>query len=94
MVNDMIASIPFHLGWSDGQGTYDFKTGGISAFVCGEAYSPVGKVVGALFISWPLFTVHCSDFTTNAQRRWVVGRLKYMSEIMGLSQASVLSHVC
>jgi hypothetical protein len=94
MINDMIASIPFHLGWSDGQGRDNFRTGGMSGFACGEDHNSAGKALGAYFLAWPLFTINCSDFTTDAQRRWVIGRLKYMSEIMGLNQASVLSHVC
>jgi hypothetical protein len=93
MINDMIASIPFHLGWSDGQGRGNFRTNGMSRFACGEDYTPAGKTLGAYFLVWPLFTINCSDFATDAQRRWVIGRMKYMSEIMGLSQASVLSHV-
>jgi hypothetical protein len=91
MINDMVASIPYHLGWIGEKGK--FRTGNHSGFACGDEDSGNAKVLGAYFLVWPLFTALCSDFATDAQRKYITGRLNFMAENLGLSQAAVLSHV-
>lgn len=91
MINDMVASIPFHLGWIGESG--QFRTDAHTGFACGEDGNGTAKVLGAYLMVWPLFTALCSDFTTDAQRKYITGRLNFMADSLGLSQAAVLSNV-
>lgn len=91
MINDTVASIPYHLGWIGESG--QFRTDAHTGFACGEDGNGRAKVLGAYLMVWPLFTALCSDFTTDAQRKYITGRLNFMADNLGLSQAAVLSNV-
>lgn len=95
MINEIIASIPYHLGWRGfgNEATSPHNTQDVSAFPCGNPSLETGKMLGAFFIVWPIFTVLCSDFTTDAQRKYILARMHYMSEVMGFNGAAVLTHV-
>lgn len=89
LVTDMIASVPFFLGWRVGQGG-NLKNGDFSGFEgWGESGPP--KAIGGFFVIWPLFSVSNTDFVSDSQRAWVKGRLMYISETLGLNHAKVLS---
>lgn len=92
MVNDMIASIPYFLGWRT-KDEYEPKMAGISSFACGDDAAGACKGLGAYFCIWPLFTASCSDFTTDGQRTWIKGRMRFIEQTMGINQAGTLSYV-
>jgi hypothetical protein len=96
LINDIVASIPYHLGWRGFTGSSEERltTGNISSFVCGQDDIGTGKSLGAYFLIWPVFTSIVSDFATDAQRKYIIGRMNYMTDIMGINGAGVLTHVC
>lgn len=88
MISDIIASVPFMFGWHlDAEGR--LKPGDPMS---GNDATGV-KALGGVYTIWPLLSVSCSDFTTDSQRLWVKGRFKFISEVMGLNQAKVVSCV-
>jgi hypothetical protein len=102
MVNDMVASIPYHLGWTSKEGLNGtnaaFGGSASDGFVCGafgpdESTRDMPRSLGAYVGVWPLFTVSSSDFTTDLQRIWIKGRLKHIAEHVGINQAGTLSGV-
>jgi len=95
MIDDIVASIPFHLGWRGFRNNSEdnLTTGNISNFVCGQNEIGTGKPLGAYFLIWPVFTSIVSDFATDAQRKYIIGRMKYMTDIMGINGAAVLTQV-
>ncbi|CZR57607.1 related to negative acting factor [Phialocephala subalpina] len=89
LVTDMIASVPFFLGWRVGQGG-NLKNGEFSGFESwGESGPP--KAIGGFFVIWALFSISNTDFVSDSQRAWSKGRLMYISETLGLNHAKVLS---
>jgi hypothetical protein len=92
MVADIIASVPFLLGWradSDGEA----KVGGLSGFTLGEENMTSSKALGGYFLMWPLFCAACSDYATDSQRQWIKGRMNRISDVMSLNQAKTISSV-
>lgn len=97
MLAKIISVIPFLLGWGfrdldgnkkvDTVDNGDFAVGG-GGFGTQKAHP---RALGGFFALWPLFTVACSDFADDSQRRWVTGRLRWITEEMGVNQAGVLS---
>jgi hypothetical protein len=47
----------------------------------------------ALFIIWPLFLVKISDFATEAQKRWIVARFRYIAFELGILEADAYAKV-
>lgn len=93
MITDICASIPFSLGWKLASGDNSVDVGIHAQYVCGDDGHDNSKGLGGYMAIWPLFTVSCSDFATDAQRKWVVGRLKYIADVMGIDQAKTFTHV-
>ncbi|TVY42684.1 White-opaque regulator [Lachnellula subtilissima] len=91
LITETIASIPFFLGWRVGQGGGGSPAGeqpnGAARFK--NFFSPSGAA--AFFAIWPLFSISTTDSITDLQRAWVKGRLVFISEVIGLSHAKVLS---
>ena len=58
------------------------------------AREEVMKGVAASFLMWPLFAASTSDFCTESQRVFLRGRLAYIRDEMGISQAEILMNVC
>jgi hypothetical protein len=91
IVTDILASVPYHLGWhidEDGSlvdGDLSGNTGGLE--------NGGTTALGGFLIMWPLFCVNSSDFTTDAQRKWVDGRMRIIHEVLGLNQAKVMGAV-
>jgi len=93
MVNDIIAAVPYHLGWtSNKEFTKEFGLAAGEGFACGGSQE-APRSLGAYVCVWPLFSTYCSDFTTDAQRHWAKGRLNYITDTMGINQAGTLSGV-
>ncbi|KAL3426144.1 negative acting factor [Phlyctema vagabunda] len=89
MISDIVASIPYHLGWRTDE--YGHLTpGDLSGFACGTDNITSPKALGGFFCIWPLFSTSCSDFTTDSQRKWIKGRLLFISETMGMNQAKTI----
>ncbi|KAL2184774.1 hypothetical protein L209DRAFT_755631 [Thermothelomyces heterothallicus CBS 203.75] len=87
IIPDIVASVPYHLGWNvNGK---RFRSPGLSAFACGEE-GPC-KALPALFLIWSLTCIKNHDFTTEEQRMWAKGRLKYIAEVVGLKYAHIVN---
>jgi len=96
MINNIVASVPYHLGWRGfrSHSGDEFKMSDIAGFPCGDNDLANGKTLGGYFMIWPLFTASCSDFITDAQRRFIVGRMKHMCDYMGLQGSGAIHPVC
>ena len=83
LIEDIIASVPTFLGNMPATG----RTPTI------ERENLGGKCALALFIMWPLFIVTISDHTTDEQRKWALGRLRFIADEEGIHQASFFTQV-
>jgi hypothetical protein len=91
LIEEIIASIPYYLG-------HETEDRSISAFTdsyfpCGSSSKIGGTGVTGIFAMWPIFAAIGSDFTTDSQRSWLRGRLKYIAETLGIHQAKMLLQV-
>ena len=89
-ITDILASVPYHLGWHNKRAQL-FKNGEPAGFACGEDHSMKG--LAGYFLTWPLGCVVIQDYLTDAQRRWVNGRLRYIADDLGVKYAHVLTQV-
>lgn len=92
LVTDIIASIPYHLGWRLGSNGTLTTPGDIGSPITSETFS-CPKALGGIFCLWPLFAINNSDYASDSQRNWAKGRLIWISENLGLKHAKVLSAV-
>lgn len=109
LLSDIIASVPFHLGWHRQhrdvvekhyrQQRHERRINGADepqpqppSFVCGDESDHKG--LAGYFLAWPLAKVNSQDYTSDAQRAWVVGRLRYIADDVGVRQAGILAGVC
>lgn len=90
-INDIISSVPYHLGWHLGRKDLIIQRQNLSGFACGSEGSPKG--LAGYFISWPLTLVYGQDYTTDAQRRWVLGRFRHIADVLGIQYTRILSAV-
>ncbi|KAF7860565.1 uncharacterized protein EAF02_010799 [Botrytis sinoallii] len=88
MIRDVIASVPNCLG--EIPTAMDIKIPSEHSFACGDERDAHAKGLSGLFILWPLFSVATSDFVSKSQRIWVLGRMKYAAEELGVSQGSTV----
>lgn len=121
IITDIIASVPFYLGWHQGHGRrpgsdsagHTRRTKGSPSatqqtdgdaeddsenertpslgFVCGDGSGLKG--LAGYFLAWPLTNINSQDYTTDNQRAWVIGRLKYISNELGVRYAGFLAEV-
>ncbi|GJC77758.1 white-opaque regulator 2 [Colletotrichum liriopes] len=89
-ISDIIASVPYHLGWHLKRPEL-LERANISGFACGLEESQKG--LPGYFLTWPLACLHGQDYTTDAQRAWVVGRLKFIGDELGVKYAHILSQM-
>lgn len=97
-ITDVIASVPYHLGWHLGKKHIleqqhkkaHLANGGAGAafFACGDE-SHVKSLAG-YFLTWPLICLISQDYTTDAQRAWIRGRLAYIGDELGVKYAHIL----
>jgi hypothetical protein len=93
LVTDIIASIPYHLGWRVGSnGSLTTPNDSMSGSGSNETFSSP-KALGGFFCLWPLFAVSNSDYSSDSQRNWAKGRLVWIAENLGIKHAKVLSSV-
>lgn len=89
VISEVIASAPYQLGWHpDGK---SLGHSGLSGFACGEENSH--KALPALFLIWSLTCVKNHDMSTDEQRAWVKGRLKFIADEVGLRYANIVNEV-
>ncbi len=89
IISDIIASVPYHLGWRrDGNA---LGKSGRSGFACGE--EGTRKALPALFLMWSLTCVKNHDISTDEQRAWAMGRLKFIADEVGLKYANIVNQV-
>ncbi|KAM3070104.1 hypothetical protein ACMFMG_003862 [Clarireedia jacksonii] len=88
MIRDIISSVPNCLGEIPRTMDDPAITVAGHGFACGEENTVRAKGLSGLFLMWPLFSVAVSDFATDAQKTWVMGRIKYVSEELGVVQGS------
>jgi hypothetical protein len=88
-ITDIVASVPYHLGCQiKGK---PLVSPGLSAFACGEE-GPC-KALPALFLVWTLTCVKNHDISTDEQRAWAKGRLKFIADDVGLKYANIVNEV-
>jgi hypothetical protein len=92
MVTDIIASVPFLLGWRVDEHGH-LKSGDLSGFTSGQEDITSSKALGGFFLTWPLFCAVCSDYATDSQRQWIKGRMNLISDVMGMNQAKTIGSV-
>jgi hypothetical protein len=68
MVDEICATVPFHLGSQTIQGQGDFTIPSPRGSPCGEDHAKSPKALGGYFLVWPLFVLQASTVyrTTNA----------------------------
>ena len=89
-IADIISSVPFMLRMHQTKA----RQSGASApgaFACGD--DEQSKMLGGLMVAWPLSTVRTSDYSTDEQREWAVGRLNFIADGLGVKYASSLAAV-
>jgi hypothetical protein len=92
IVTDIIASIPYHLGWRVGSNGTLTTPGDLNSPSTAETFS-CPKALGGFFCLWPLFAVNNSDYSSDSQRNWAKGRLHWISENLGMKHAKILAAV-
>ncbi|KAI0474985.1 hypothetical protein GGR56DRAFT_489489 [Xylariaceae sp. FL0804] len=101
MITDIIASVPYQLGWRPRDDAYrrrqqpqppqQQKKPNLGGFACGD--EEASKGLAGYFLAWPLTCVNGQDYTTDAQRAWVLGRLHHIADVIGVKYAHVLTHL-
>ncbi|KAA8628587.1 hypothetical protein SMACR_08912 [Sordaria macrospora] len=90
-IADVLASVPYHLGWhTKKEGLFDNDTDR-SGFACG--YEDTIKALPAWFLIWALTCVKNHDMATDDQRVWVKGRLRFIADYVGLKYANIVNDV-
>jgi hypothetical protein len=76
--HDICASVPFFLGYS--------------VKPSDRASRPPPKAVSGNLLLWPLYTAACTGIVSDMMRVWVAGRLRFISDVMGIRQAAPLAY--
>lgn len=86
-ITDIIASVPYHLGWHLNKPHIlrQASPDGVAA----EGESHVKSLAG-YFLTWPLICLNSQDYTTDAQRAWIHGRLSFIGNELGVKYAHIL----
>lgn len=90
-IADIIASVPYQLGWFSKR-THLLDRANMSTFGCGEEDAPKG--LPGYLLTWPLACILAQDYTTDSQRAWATGRLRFIGDHLGVSYAHMLTQVC
>ncbi|KAM0278855.1 hypothetical protein ACHAQH_004933 [Verticillium albo-atrum] len=87
-IADMVALAPYFCSWNGRDHT-------MANFPCGaeaKAGDPLKRVAGQIVL-WPLFAASGSDFATEGERRFLRGRLRYLADVAGITQARTFLEV-
>ncbi|MCJ1434236.1 hypothetical protein MMC27_003603 [Xylographa pallens] len=80
LTQDICASVPFYLGYYNQQDS-----------LVSNQVTPAAA--GGNLLLWPLYTAACTNVVSDMMRSWVIGRLHYIAEAMGIRQATALAHL-
>ncbi|KAI9642504.1 hypothetical protein NHQ30_009309 [Ciborinia camelliae] len=75
--HEICASVPFLLGYKEGH----------------DVTLHNAKAVSGNLLLWPLYTAACTLMVSDMMCHWVAGRLRVISDVMGIKQAAPLSHI-
>lgn len=89
-IEEIVASVPCQLGWHQNKPEIK-RNNDLSAFACGEEAATKG--LAGYFLTWALANVSHQDYSTDAQRAWAIGRLRYIGDVLGVRYAKRLSEV-
>ncbi|KAI1428954.1 hypothetical protein F5Y12DRAFT_782219 [Xylaria sp. FL1777] len=89
-ITDIIASVPYFLGWHLKRKDVGVKTK-FGTFACGE--EDRAKGLAGYLVTWPLTCVISQDYATDAQRAWVLGRLRKIGIELGVRYALAMSQL-
>ena len=78
LCHDICASVPFYLGHS--------------ANARDRASRPPPKAVSGNLLLWPLYTAAVTGIVSDLMCQWVAGRLRMISEVVGIRQAAPLAY--
>jgi hypothetical protein len=90
IIEDTVASVPYVFGWNKENDGHMIDR---ASFACGTIEAPTMKSLWAIFTMFPLFSSSVSDFVLPSERTFLRGKLKYINEVLGIHQASVLLRV-
>ncbi|RDW68219.1 hypothetical protein BP5796_08876 [Coleophoma crateriformis] len=91
IIADIIASVPCFCGWSQEAESRSPKSAGLHSADAADAVTAKG--ITGMFIMAPIFTAATSDFVSIPQQTWLLGRLEYIENSMGISHAGLLASV-
>ncbi|KAK4124186.1 hypothetical protein N657DRAFT_644387 [Parathielavia appendiculata] len=89
-IADILASVPYHLGWHTKRRDF-FRNEDGTAFACGEEDGMKG--LAGYFLTWPLACVMTQDYSTDAQRAYVRGRLHHIGDELGIKYAHIIAQL-
>ncbi|KAI0414557.1 hypothetical protein F5X98DRAFT_241432 [Xylaria grammica] len=89
-ITDIIASVPYFLGWHLKRKDIRDRTN-FGTFPCGE--EDCAKGLAGYLVTWPLTCVISQDYATDAQRAWVLGRLRKIGSELGVRYALAMSQL-
>ena len=93
-ITDIISSVPYHFGWHlQKKEQLILKDPSLSGFVRGDDEKLGLKGLAGYFLTWPLSCIISQDFTTDSQRAWSIGRLRYIGDELGVKYAHILADV-
>ena len=81
--------MPYHLGWHAKQPRLLEDKSSLLGFACGEEV-PL-KALPSFLLIWSLACIKTHDVTTDSQRAWVQGRLKFIEESVGIKYSGILN---
>ncbi|KAI0453935.1 hypothetical protein F5B21DRAFT_265709 [Xylaria acuta] len=84
-ITDIIASVPYFLGWHLRRKEVSHIKTNFGTFACGEEDNAKG--LAGYLMTWPLTCVISQDYATDAQRAWVTGRLQKIGNELGVKYA-------
>lgn len=90
-ITDIIASVPYQLGWFSTRKHLFHQQESLVAFACGDEDN--SKSLAGYFLTWPLACIQGQDYMTDNQRTWAKGRLTYIGRELGVSYALMLTQV-
>jgi hypothetical protein len=77
LCHDICASVPFYLGFDPDADK--------------RMPRAIPKAVSGNLLLWPLYTAAVTDLVSDMMREWVAGRLRWISDIIGIRQAAPLA---
>ncbi|KAI0381123.1 hypothetical protein F5Y04DRAFT_84351 [Hypomontagnella monticulosa] len=99
-ITDIIASVPCQLGWRPGKGGRRSTSSSSSSSPSFQSSSsspsqpsdpkPQVQALAGYFLTWPLTCMNSQDYTTDAQRAWIHGRLAFIGNELGVKYAHIL----